>query len=108
MKKNRRERRFNRANAIQRAELTRAGAVAHALRGQRELAGTVALALCGWLLVLGLRPLCRRVGIAWRYGRRRPSSATSRKFGSLRSPPDSTSRDVGAGTITDHDHAQHP
>jgi putative ABC transport system permease protein len=26
------------------------------------------LALCGWFLVLGLRPLCRRVGIAWRYG----------------------------------------
>ena len=33
-----------------------------------SFATTAALALCGWLLVLGLRPLCRRVGIAWRYG----------------------------------------
>ncbi|MGH8479218.1 MAG: ABC transporter permease [Gammaproteobacteria bacterium] len=33
-----------------------------------SFATTAALALCGWLLVRGLRPLCRRVGIAWRYG----------------------------------------
>jgi putative ABC transport system permease protein len=33
-----------------------------------SFATTAALALCGWVLVLGLRPLCRRVGIAWRYG----------------------------------------
>ncbi len=33
-----------------------------------SFATTAALALCGWLLVLALRPLCRRVGIAWRYG----------------------------------------
>ncbi|MGH8586812.1 MAG: ABC transporter permease, partial [Gammaproteobacteria bacterium] len=33
-----------------------------------SFATTAALALCGWLLVLALQPLCRRVGIAWRYG----------------------------------------
>ncbi len=33
-----------------------------------SFATTAALAVCGWGLVRGLRPLGRRVGIAWRYG----------------------------------------